>query len=172
MTVGISGQQAEGYYATQGIYIITTEDDFPCKVGITDFLSHRIAGMQTGNWNKLFARQMYFPYKVAGRKFDILPSRLNTVRISAKEFERIAHKKLTDLDTHINGEWFGIHANDADAVLRKLADMEGYRLIQPQAVMAMDTSILCRKAEVQSARELLEAATDALTVIARGRLDE
>lgn len=44
----------------QGIYIITTEDGFPCKVGLTNDLNSRVKQLQVGNWVKL--RAVWFSF--------------------------------------------------------------------------------------------------------------
>ena len=100
------------------IYVVTTSDGFPCKVGITNDLSLRLTQLQCGNWNKLKA--VWYSFVVKGgsnRKtnvwaaFDTAPQKLETA----------VHRKMRALDLHLSGEWFAVGADDCVSVIRKVA---------------------------------------------------
>ena len=152
---------------TQCLYIMTTDEGFPCKVGITEKPSLRLRNIQGGNWNKIHASAFFFPYKIGPNNVDVRTPRLNTVRKSAAKMEWLVHNKMKEMDLHIRGEWFGICSADAISVCQKVADINGYRLILPKDMVAIDPSKLSRRSDGEAAVALLEISIDALAVLNR-----
>ena len=157
---------SDNHLRTQGIYIITTNDDWPCKIGITDNLVERIQKMQTGNWHQLRAHRFWFPYTdidLGKDKFKT-PS-LNTARMATVALEKQVHQTMAELDVHMRGEWFDIDADDADAVLAKIAKENNYRLVSPTQVLKAKYGHLTKRSDAQSFAELLEVATEAVRAL-------
>lgn len=107
------------------IYVVTTSDGFPCKVGITNDLSLRLTQLQCGNWNKLKAAWYSFVVDGGSNRranvwaaFDTVPQKL----------EIAVHRKMKALDLHLSGEWFAVGVDDCVSVIRKVAIEESLRL--------------------------------------------
>jgi hypothetical protein len=107
------------------IYVVTTEEGFPCKVGITNDLSLRVAQLQCGNWNKIQAA--WYSFVVVGNASRTLNA-WSAFTTTPQELEAAVHRKMKDLDLHLSGEWFAIGVDDCVSVIRKVAREETLRL--------------------------------------------
>ena len=106
------------------IYVVTTEDGFPCKVGITADLTLRITSLQCGNWNRL--RPVWYSFVVVkGAKDTNLWSAFTT---APNVLESAVHRNLKELDLHLSGEWFAVTSDDCVKVIEKVANDNGLRL--------------------------------------------
>ncbi len=83
------------------LYLITTAELYPTKIGYTDNLGHRLGGLQTGHWIEL---GIYATLVCA----DVIT------------FEREVHHDLRS--RRIRGEWFDIRADEAMKVVLRLFD--------------------------------------------------
>lgn len=159
---------------TQGIYVVTTSDRWPSKVGISDDMSQRLASLQTASWLDLDVEKFWFPYtgiKVGDLNLDhrLKPERMNTARLAAQVLERAVHAKLKEFDLHMRGEWFDITADEAVEVVEKVAETNGFRLVSPRDIALANMHGLTRPSDLKAMREMLKVANSALEVLTRGR---
>lgn len=110
----------------QGLYVITTEEGFPCKIGITNDLSYRVGQLQIGNWHRL--RAVWFTFVLGPHWGNRKPNLWAAFNNAAAAFEVKVHQQLKELDLHISGEWFGIGQEDCVEVIKKVAKNTGHRL--------------------------------------------
>ena len=151
-------QLQSGGMPTQGVYVITTQDDWPCKIGVTANLYERIAGLQIGNWHKLRAVDFWFVFG-GGYQAD------NPARQSAVNFERHLHEVLGSLVERLSGEWFDLSADDARRAILKIAEQENLRLVSAGDVLSFDQSKIMRRDDAAAMHDLHAAATMAYAAI-------
>lgn len=127
----------------RGLYILSTGEDGPCKVGITNDLALRISVLQVGNWMKI--QPVMFTFVIAGNvgKLNMWSAFSN----GSVSLEGLVHKKLKELDLHLSGEWFDIGEKDCIAVVKKVASNEGFRLAGPEVLQSISnyTSLPARQ---------------------------
>ena len=113
-------------YAVTGIYVVTTLDGWPSKVGFSEDVGSRLREMQSGNWHELVAYDFWIPFKFSEdfRKAE----NFNAVTISARALERHVHDQMRELGLSIRGEWFDVDADTASEIVRKVAKNEGFNL--------------------------------------------
>lgn len=159
---------------TQGLYVITTEDQWPSKIGITDNMAQRLDHLQVGSWLHLSVVAFWFPYtsiKMDELNLDkrLRVNRMNTARLASQVMERAVHRKLKEFDLHVRGEWFDITAKEAIEVVLKVAKTDGFRLVHPKDILAAKPEALTRTAEVLALQEMLRVANSALEALTRAR---
>lgn len=118
----------------RGIYVITADDGEPCKVGITNNLSSRLCEIQIGNWNRL--RPSFFSFVVG----DNIRRQLNmwsAFSNSAATLEAKVHRQLREFDLGLSGERFDIGEADCVAVIKKVAQQNGFRLAGPEMLQSI-----------------------------------
>lgn len=76
------------------VYIISTESNFPCKIGIAKFPQKRLTGLQGGNPERLYIRHL-----------------LSTDTHWAERIERYALYLLKDY--RLLGEWVNVSVDEA-----------------------------------------------------------
>lgn len=92
-------------YSTNKLYLITTKDFCPVKVGVSYAPLERLKNLQTSNWEKLF---LYRIFQCPGN--------------SAYLIEGILHRHLREL--LLCGEWFDMKAQIAELIIRqKIAEL-------------------------------------------------
>lgn len=150
--------------AYRGVYVITTEDRYPCKIGITNDLPLRLSMLQCGNWEKLVP--VYFAFAFKPGLGGARERGFNAVRRSAEAFERVAHETLTDIEvTRLVGEWFDIDAADAIAALQKIADVNDYKLLTIDKILRFDPTALTFVEEKAALHDMKWVAAAAESVI-------
>ena len=146
----------------QGIYVITTEDGWPSKVGITYNLLERTNQLQVGNWHKIRAAHFAFAF---GARDGVASGDFSAARHSVANLERAAHIQLEDLVGRLNGEWFDIDAADAWAVVNKVSGDMGYRLVPYDAILRFDPSQVTRTDDRAALHDLVAVAGIAKSTI-------
>lgn len=119
-----------------GVYVVDYYEAFVCKVGVSSDVNQRMEALKTSNWEKFRLADFVFPLKAkasTGQSDDY-----NALRTSSFSLERLVHEKLKELDLHIRGEFFEITAKDASAVIRKVADQNGFKLATPYQILGAD----------------------------------
>jgi len=149
--------------SAQGIYIVTTQDDWPCKIGISGNLVERMASLQSGNWHSLRPIYFAFPHKsgLGGSKMQ----GYNAIRRAATSLEALLHSKLSELVDRLNGEWFDISADDALAAVQKIAALEGYKLAEFRQVLTLDPDKIISHEERAALHDMLLVAGTAEAAI-------
>jgi len=118
----------------RGIYVVSTESGFPCKIGVTNDLRQRIAFLQNGNWNRL--RPAYFSFVIT----DEIKRGLNVwsaFKNGSEGLERQVINKMKELDLHMSGEWFSITVEDCKMVIEKVARDAKFRLVGPEVLQGI-----------------------------------
>lgn len=84
-------------YPYCGVYVITTDSLYPCKIGISINPIKRLANLQTSHWR---------PLQISGYRW--CESQADAVKVEAK-----AHDILTDEGKALLGEWFDVRVEKA-----------------------------------------------------------
>lgn len=128
----------------RGLYILSTGEDGPCKVGITNDLAMRLSVLQVGNWMKINPVMFTF---VVGRNITGKLNMWSAFSNGAATLELLVHRKLKELDLHLSGEWFDISEADCIAAVKKVATLEGFRLAGPEILQGISnyTSLPARQ---------------------------
>lgn len=148
----------------RGIYIVTTLDKWPCKIGFSTDLLGRLSSMQSGNWHELIAWDFAFVVPLGQAKNAHLATFSATSR-----FEAAVHRKLKELDLHLNNEWFDIDADAAMLVVQKVAKISGYDLIGLDKIVGVDNGLAFCKDDVAAFKGMVGAWDAANEAIRRGR---
>jgi hypothetical protein len=80
-----------------GVYVISTDSLFPCKIGVSVNPAKRLASLQTSHWRGLQISEYRWCETVA----------------DATRVEREAHKILRAHDKALLGEWFDVRPSEA-----------------------------------------------------------
>lgn len=102
------------------VYIMGADAEGPIKIGITSDIVNRVTSLQTGNPLPLevFATRIVLPrFMPPGQDFSIL----KLLSTESARLEKAAHAKLQEMRLRLMGEWFDVTANEAIAVLDKVA---------------------------------------------------
>lgn len=118
-----------------GVYVITSEDDWPCKVGVTLEPKTRLSAVQIGNWHRLKLHSFRFAF---ASESAIRRERFDAVSSGAYELELAVKRKLSELDLSLRGEWFDVTAKEVDQVIAKVADSAGCMLLEHQNLCGFD----------------------------------
>jgi hypothetical protein len=94
------------------VYVITTQDQWPTKIGISNAPLKRIAALQTSHWKRLVIWGGYWA----------------TTSKEARRVEWMSHGELMGQDRRLLGEWFDIKPEDALATVKLVADRKGIAL--------------------------------------------
>lgn len=94
------------------IYVIAEEgSEEVCKIGVTDYLVRRLAGLQTGNWRKL---RIVAAYQMA----------------DADEATEIENRSLMFFGQHVlRGEWLGVKPSIAVEALESGLTSVGIEIV-------------------------------------------
>lgn len=95
-----------------GVYVITPDKRWPCKIGISISPMKRLASIQTSVW---------LPVTVSGYRWCVDTK-------SARAIERAAHKELKRQSRELFGEWFDVRPPDALEVMDRAAMEMGVQL--------------------------------------------
>ena len=158
-----------------GIYVVAAGDGHPCKIGITDAPGARLAELQVANWQRLSMTFFAFAFQPGARSGRKAGLTIGSFREHAASLERRVHKRLTFLDLHIRGEWFDVDFEEAEAVIRKVAETESYRLMDcasavclPDAVAAGDRELWVLSLMRQAAAAGQIVVSEAMSELACG----
>lgn len=147
----------------QGIYIVTTEDGFPCKVGVTNKLRERVGQIQTGNWNKLKASWFSFVLNEDWRAGRLsIWAAFNT---AAPRLERAVHRTLRELDLGLEGEWFAISDEDCRKVIAKVAEETGLRLAGIEILEGIEMYRRASNRQIEVFKAIVEAEVQARAAV-------
>lgn len=91
------------------LYIVTPDNKWPCKIGISVHPEKRIRSLQTSVWRPLSVAHCF---ACAGVK-------------EAKSLERKVHETLTDMSRWLHGEWFDMRPEEAADIVRFSASLIG-----------------------------------------------
>ena len=145
----------------QGIYVVTTDDGWPSKVGISGDLYLRMTQLQNGNWHRL--RPTFFsfttPIKYGRKNF------YSMFDGSARTLESLVHRTMKELDIHLSGEWYDCTSDAAEAVIKKVSAIEGFCLhgVEPLKSIALYDRLPV--AQVDFARYILFAQESAINAL-------
>jgi len=144
-----------------GLYVMHYESEGICKIGVTSDLPERLTNLRAATWVDVTPTSFFFPFKpsrdIAHTKDDY-----SITRVSAYALEKLCHQKLKELELHLRGEFFEIFPDDADQLVRKVAEVEGFRLVAPIDILALDLDTIVRQDEKAAFLDLASAATRAL----------
>ena len=99
MNAGKLGRRLATKEALRMIYVVTTNDGRPCKIGIAKDAWSRFGNLQSANWVELKMHECWY---MAGHKI--------TIRIERAVIERMGGH-------HLRGEWFDIDAVSMEAAI-------------------------------------------------------
>ncbi len=128
--------ETHGY---SGLYVMNYVDEGICKIGVTSDLPARFDCISGYYWGKIEVSYFCFPYlsqKVGRSPIDDE----NIFKMSAVSLERECHAKLKELGLHLRGEYFELFPEEAEALVKKVADLGGYKLASPVDIAAADMS--------------------------------
>lgn len=91
------------------VYVITTEDEWPIKIGIAVCPVKRVANLQTAHWKRLMVWAAGWCPTIA----------------DARRLERKCHQSATELDLWLLGEWFALKPQKALEMVRFNATIVG-----------------------------------------------
>lgn len=100
-------RRADGAYC---VYVITTTDQYPTKIGISDNIKRRFSGIQSSNWMSLLLVRHWW---LVGKPLS-------------ERVEREAGARLKAAGKHIRGEWFGITSAEACSLVAGLIGEFGF----------------------------------------------
>lgn len=143
-----------------GIYVVSTEDKWPCKIGITSDLRKRLTGLQVGCWHKLIPYSFNLAGKVSGNMPKVLRDDYNGLAKAAAGLESECHKALKGLDLHLRGEWFDVDVEAAHMVLQKVAANNGYTVADVAKVLDFDSNRLVIPEEKYTHRLMIESMAE------------
>lgn len=92
-----------------GIYIVTTDSRYPCKIGISQNPAKRLASLQTSHWRLLQISE----YRWCGNEKE------------AKQVEQAVHERLKEQEKLLHGEWFDIRPEEAVEAIEWVGLIEG-----------------------------------------------
>jgi hypothetical protein len=92
-----------------GIYIVTTDSLYPCKIGISQNPGKRLASLQTSHW----------------RLLQISDYRWCESKSEARKIERLTHKHFKENNKLLHGEWFDTRPKEAAEALDWVGVAEG-----------------------------------------------
>lgn len=118
-----------------GVYVANYQGEGVCKIGVTSDPRARIAALRGGTWVPVEFSAFFFAYAPSDR-FETLPDDYSILMKSAYLFEKCCHDKLKELGLHLQYEFFEIGPVDAIAAIRKIAKLNGFRLAEPQDILA------------------------------------
>lgn len=147
-----------------GVYVITPKCGYPSKIGVTGTPSIRLAMLQVGNWHPLEMRDFVFAADFTRRvsRWDRV---CNFVSNAAFQLEMDTHKALAEMDMHLNGEWFDVTAEEASAVIRKVAEKAGDKVFGLPELFSLDEQTLPNPVQQFALRRLIAVAKDAERII-------
>lgn len=94
------------------IYVVSPDGQWPCKVGISTYAYRRLLGLQTSVWKPLKMMGCYWAKTVA----------------EARALEKAVHRRLTEDNVWLHGEWFDMRPNNARDMIEFVALVEGIEI--------------------------------------------
>lgn len=123
------------------LYIVSPDGDWPCKVGISTNASKRLIGLQTSVWKPLRVAHCYWTATVH----------------QARALEKAIHKRLTEDNAWLHGEWFSMRPSEAKEIVEFVAMVEGIELFDtidnPEVITSLEAEMdRCRRNHVSVER--------------------
>lgn len=144
------------------IYVVTTDEGFPCKVGTTGDLTSRLSQLSCGNWVPLKAAWYSFVVSAGSEAklnmwsaFQTMPTKL----------EIAVHRKMKELDLHLNGEWFAVDVEDCVSVIRKVAEEQALRLTGIEMLQSITLHRTMKAVQVEFLQSFIDAEKSARAAI-------
>lgn len=94
------------------LYVVTPDNNWPCKIGISVFPRKRVASLQTSVWRPLNVAHCVWA--------------LNSQE--ARRLEKKIHATLTEDNKWLHGEWFDMRPDDALEMINFCAAVEGVEI--------------------------------------------
>lgn len=94
------------------IYVVCPDGQWPCKVGISTYAYKRLLALQTSVWKPLKMMRCYWAKTVA----------------EARALEKAVHRRLTEDNVWLHGEWFDMRPNSAQEIIEFVALVEGIEI--------------------------------------------
>lgn len=91
------------------VYVITPDNEWPCKIGVSVFPEKRLQTLQTSVWRRLKVAKCFV---------------CNTTT-EARRLEKKVHRTLTDDAKWLHGEWFDMRPDEAADIVTFAASVEG-----------------------------------------------
>lgn len=115
-------------YAHCGIYVISTDSLFPCKIGVSVNPTKRLASLQTSHWRQLQISEYRWCSSVG----------------EARLLEQESHSFLRENGKALLGEWFDVRPKEAVAAIEWAALATGISLRNdvPKEAKAYITAIV------------------------------
>lgn len=99
------------------VYVVAPGLDGPCKIGITQNITQRLRGIQSGCWERVVPYGFRFGLRKRGNVFDNnMPKNLED---GARQLERVVLSKVDDLGLSLYGEWTDLTPCEALEVIDK-----------------------------------------------------
>jgi hypothetical protein len=154
--------------SAQGIYIITTVDRHPAKVGISCDLKSRLSQLQGGNWERLYAVE--FAFVVSNKWRDRPKNAFAGLDGAALQLETAVHRKMRELEVSLIGEWADCTADDAWGVVRKVADEIGVEIVGVEILQRLQIQVALPQALLHVFEMMLASEQSAREVLNDGRI--
>lgn len=94
------------------IYVVSADNSWPCKIGISTYAEKRVRALQTSVWRPLYVPRCYWAPTVK----------------EAKRLEYAVHKRLTEDSRWLHGEWFDLRPDKAAEMIEFVALVEGIEI--------------------------------------------
>lgn len=147
------------------IYVVTTDEGFPCKVGTTGDLSTRLSQLSCGNWVPLKAAWYSF---VVSAGSDAKLNMWSAFRTMPSKLEFAVHRKMKELDLHLSGEWFAVDVEDCVSVIRKVAEEQALRLSGIEMLQSIALHRTMNAVQVEFLQSFIDAEKSARVAMQMG----
>lgn len=114
-------------YPYCGIYVISPDNRWPSKIGISQNPAKRVIELQVACWRKLDIAEYCFAADMA----------------AARLVEQKSHEILIESDRLMQGEWFDMRPDKAMDVIKFAALKVGVELRTDHELMSSDAMIRC-----------------------------
>lgn len=91
------------------IYIVTADNKWPCKIGVSCAPEKRVRSLQTASWRPLHVANCYWAETVG----------------EARRLEQAVHRRLTEQSRWLHGEWFDMRPEAATEIVEFVSMVEG-----------------------------------------------
>lgn len=94
------------------LYVISTDGEWPCKIGVSVSPYRRVMSIQTSVWRPLSVSHCVFTPSVD----------------DAKKLEKAVHRRLSEDSRWLHGEWFDLKPKQALEMVEFVAMIEGIEI--------------------------------------------
>lgn len=145
------------------VYVIAPQWEGPCKIGITNNLQRRLAGIQIGNAQPLTI--FNFRLAVHSSGAGAYKSLAAATKAGARKLESAAHRVLRDCDLALSGEWFDVNVVEASQVLDKCGALSAVRSLTLEQVVSVDVDAGLDRGMASAQHKLTRALAAAATYV-------